>query len=237
MTLKEIPLLIVTAASLGFFHTLLGPDHYLPFIMMARARRWTLTKTIWITILCGLGHVGSSVLLGIVGVALGLSVTKLQGVEGFRGNLAAWLFIAFGTVYFIWGLVRGVRNQPHTHVHVHEKEKPHTHSHDHADEHKHTHGKEVKSVTPWVLFTIFVFGPCEPLIPVLMYPAAKQNTWGLIVVTLVFAIVTIATMLTLVVISTLGVNTLRLGRFERYTHAVAGAMITLSGAGIVFLGL
>jgi nickel/cobalt exporter len=26
------------AAFLGFFHTLIGPDHYIPFIMMAAAR-------------------------------------------------------------------------------------------------------------------------------------------------------------------------------------------------------
>ena len=205
--------------------------------MMARARRWTLVKTIWITALCGLGHVGSSILLGALGVVLGLTVTKLKGIESFRGNLAAWLFIAFGGVYFIWGLYRAIKNRPHTHVHIHQNEEPHAHTHDHSEEHSHSHGSDVKSITPWVLFTIFVLGPCEPLIPVLMYPAAKNNTWGLIAVTLTFAIVTIATMITLVVISTLGVNTVRLGRLERYTHAIAGAMITLSGAGIVFLGL
>jgi ABC-type nickel/cobalt efflux system permease component RcnA len=207
--------------------------------MMARARRWTLTKTIWITALCGLGHVGSSILLGALGVVLGTSVTKLEGVEAFRGNLAAWLFIAFGGAYFLWGLYRAIKNRPHTHVHLHSHEdtEAHAHDHEHAEGHDHAHGSDVKSITPWVLFTIFVLGPCEPLIPVLMYPAAKSNTWGLIAVTATFAIVTIATMLTLVVITTLGVNTLRLGRFERYTHAVAGAMIMLSGVGIVFLGL
>ncbi len=32
MITVELSALIVTAASLGFFHTILGPDHYLPFI-------------------------------------------------------------------------------------------------------------------------------------------------------------------------------------------------------------
>jgi len=36
----DLTVLTITAASLGLFHTLFGPDHYLPFIMMARARRW-----------------------------------------------------------------------------------------------------------------------------------------------------------------------------------------------------
>ena len=34
----SIALLSLTAISLGFFHTLLGPDHYLPFIVMSKAK-------------------------------------------------------------------------------------------------------------------------------------------------------------------------------------------------------
>jgi hypothetical protein len=36
----DLGLLILTAASIGFVHTLLGPDHYLPFVAMSAARRW-----------------------------------------------------------------------------------------------------------------------------------------------------------------------------------------------------
>ena len=63
----------------------------------------------------------------------------------------------------------------------------HSHGHAHSGEHVHVHeetgdlGDGVRdggSMTPWVLFTIFLFGPCEPLIPLLMYPAAKGNMWG-----------------------------------------------------------
>ncbi|MDD4213555.1 MAG: hypothetical protein PHR81_01965, partial [Bacteroidales bacterium] len=100
----EIIALCATAATLGFLHTLAGPDHYLPFIVMAKAGKWSYPKTIWITILCGLGHVGSSILIGVIGIAFGLAVAKIEIFEGYRGSLAAWLFILFGLVYFIWGL-------------------------------------------------------------------------------------------------------------------------------------
>ena len=33
----SIMTLVVTAASLGFIHTIFGPDHYVPFVMMSRA--------------------------------------------------------------------------------------------------------------------------------------------------------------------------------------------------------
>ncbi|MHC4807099.1 MAG: sulfite exporter TauE/SafE family protein, partial [Planctomycetota bacterium] len=90
----ELSALIITAASIGFFHTILGPDHYLPFIMMSWARKWSGMKTTLVTLLCGLGHIGSSVVMGLIGVSLGLAVNKLEIVESFRGNLAAWLLIA-----------------------------------------------------------------------------------------------------------------------------------------------
>ena len=107
----EMSALIIAAVSIGFFHTLFGPDHYLPFIMMAWARKWSVLKTSVITFLCGIGHIGSSVVLGLAGVALGLAVNKLEVVESVRGNVAAWLLIAFGLVYFVWGLRRAYQKQ------------------------------------------------------------------------------------------------------------------------------
>ncbi len=100
----ESAVLYLTAASIGFFHTLLGPDHYVPFIVISKARKWSLTKTNFITFLCGLGHVGSSVLIGFIGIMLGVAVNKIILIESTRGSVAAWLMIAFGLAYFICGL-------------------------------------------------------------------------------------------------------------------------------------
>ena len=108
---NSIIILCGTAASIGLVHTALGPDHYLPFIMMGRARRWSLAKTAWITFLCGLGHVLSSVLLGLAGVLLGIQVMKLEVFEAFRGSIAAWLLIGFGFAYFVWGIRRVILNR------------------------------------------------------------------------------------------------------------------------------
>ena len=235
---NELSVLLIAAASLGFFHTLFGPDHYLPFIVMSRARNWSLRKTSLITILCGIGHVLSSVLLGFVGIAFGIAVTKLEFLESFRGNLAAWALIAFGLVYFIWGVRRAVKNKPHRHVHLHDGEIMHDHLHVHTDEHLHVHEKKSrKNLTPWVLFTIFVLGPCEPLIPLLMYPAAKNNLYGLALVTGIFGAVTILTMLSVVLLVSSGINFIPTKKLERYVHAIAGATIFLCGISIQFLGL
>jgi sulfite exporter TauE/SafE len=232
----ELSILTITAASIGFLHTILGPDHYLPFIMMSWSRRWSRMKTALITLACGLGHIGSSVTVGLIGVSLGLAVKKLEVAESVRGNLAAWLLIAFGLIYFVWGLRRAYRKQLHIHSHTHGSK--HTHEHEHAHEEEHTHLHDDKAaIVPWTLFVIFVFGPCEPLIPVLMYPAAKNSLFGLVVVTCVFGIVTIATMLGVVLLSSAGVNTAKFKGVQRFSHAIAGATICLCGLGVQFLGL
>jgi ABC-type nickel/cobalt efflux system permease component RcnA len=235
---NELLILLSAAASIGFFHTLLGPDHYLPFIVMNRAGKWSLRKTVSITALCGIGHVLSSILLGIIGIALGIALSEVEAVESFRGGIAAWALIAFGLVYFVWGIRRALRNKPHKHLHVHEDGHDHVHTHTHTEEHVHIHEKRsAGNFSPWMLLTIFVLGPCEPLIPLLMYPAAKSSLMGLVLVTGVFSIVTVVTMLSIVLVSISGINFVPVKPLERYTHAFAGAAICLSGIAIQFFGL
>jgi len=233
----ELLILIITAASIGFFHTLLGPDHYLPFIMMSRAGRWSLRKTAVVTVLCGAGHVSSSVVLGLLGIALGIGVSKVEGIETFRGNLAAWALVAFGLTYFVWGVRHALRHKPHEHLRIHKGGINHSHGHNHFGEHSHLHDGEGTKVTPWVLFIIFVLGPCEPLIPILMYPAAKNSFLEMLVVTVIFGTITIMTMLGIVLLSILGINVVPTTRMERYTHAVAGGIICFCGISILFFGL
>ena len=235
---QEIMVLALTAASLGFVHTILGPDHYIPFIAMARAGKWSTIKTTLITIACGAGHVLSTVLLGAVGIAMGIAVGELEFIQSARGEIAVWLLMGFGFMYLLWGLKKAYRNKPHTHYHSHSDGEVHVHKHVHHSDHTHVHEKENngKSLTPWILFTIFIFGPCEVLIPMLMYPAATESTIGMVVIVTVFGITTISTMLAIVLITLYGIKFVCLGKLERYTHALVGMMILMSGAAIVVLG-
>ena len=235
---ESIRILSITAASVALFHTLLGPDHYLPFIVMSKAGKWSMLKTIWVTFLSGVGHVTGSVILGLLGVLFGLGVNKLTNLEVGRGSLAAWMLIAFGFAYLVWGIRRVYKNKKHSHLHVHEDGTYHTHTHNHKKDHLHLHEEKInKKLTPWVLFVIFILGPCEPLIPIVMYPAAEHDYIGLVWVTAIFGIITIVTMLTVVVISTYGISFLPLGKLEKYAHAMAGGTILLSGLAIILLGL
>ncbi|MDO6425021.1 hypothetical protein Q4521_21235, partial [Saccharophagus degradans] len=55
-----------------------------------------------------------------------------------------------------------------------------------------------RKISPWSLFLIFVFGPCEVLVPMLMYPAAHENSTAILLVSVTFSIATLLTMLAVV---------------------------------------
>jgi hypothetical protein len=129
-----------------------------------------------------------------------------------------------------------VRRRPHSHLHVHGNGTLHAHTHAHQGEHAHVHQRS-GSLTAWVLFVVFVLGPCEPLIPLLMYPAAGMGPWALVWIAGVSSLVTLATMAGVVLAASAGLALAPLGRLERHVHATAGATIALCGLAILLLGI
>lgn len=214
--MSETGALILTAISIGFIHTLAGPDHYLPFVAISRARQWSNLKTLLVTVLCGVGHVASSVVLGLIGAFAGTEIAKLEFLESIRGDIAAWVMITFGLTYLAWGINRALRKIPHKH------------------RINSAGGKKNSSVTFWVLFIIFVLGPCEPLIPILMYPAFKNSVIGMSIVILAFGLTTIVTMSFMVYFLGKGFSLIPQRRLERYSHALAGLVILTCGLAIKF---
>jgi len=231
--------LLISALSVGFIHTLLGPDHYVPFIVLAKTRHWSMLKTTIITLLCGIGHVLSAVVLGIIAVGIGLTLSKLNFIESFRGEIAAWLLIGFGFAYFIWGVRNAIKGRKHSHLHLHADGSAHMHDHGHSSEHAHIHvKKDLKEITPWILFIIFILGPCEPLIPLIMYPAIQKSVLNTVWVTLFFSAGTLFTMLFMVLATVYSTKKIeKFEFFECYGNAMAGMVICSCGLAIKFLGV
>ena len=234
---SQIIVLAGAAASIGFIHTALGPDHYIPFIALSKSQNWSKFKTVWVTALSGLGHVGSSILIGVFGYLIGITLFSLESLESIRGNIAGWSLIILGLLYTVWGIKKSMNKEPHSHRHFHSDGTLHDHSHDHNNfKHAHIHQKE-KNTTPWVLFVIFVFGPCEPLIPLLIYPAAENNVFAVVLISLIFSIVTIGTMLAIVFLGLYGLSIIPMKKIQKHIHTLAGFSILMCGIGIQFLGI
>ncbi len=206
----ELTVLLASAAGIAFVHTLAGPDHYLPFVGMASARNWGWRRILGITLLCGAGHLVGSVLLGLLGIYLRSELELLVHIESWRGDLAAWLLFSAGLIYLAWGIRQAGRQEVHRHRH---------------------------DRSQWLIFLVFILGPCEPLIPILMYPAAKASLAGVLLVAAVFGIVTLLTMTAAVALTYFGLRRLHWPGMKRWGHALAGATLSVCGGSMLFLGL
>lgn len=229
----ELQILLITAVSVACLHTLTGPDHYLPFIALSKARGWSFGKTMMWTIICGCGHVWSSVLLALGGAAIGWSLSKVYWLEGIRGGIAGWVLLLFGLVYGTWGLMRAYKNKPHKHFDAYEDGSIYVYEHKHGEA---VQPKEKYKVTPWVMFIFFLLGPCEPMIPLLYYPAAQHSWHGMLLLILVYTFFTLTTMIVMVVSGYYGIVFLKTEKLERFMHALGGLTIFICGAGMVFMG-
>lgn len=201
--------LVVSTLGVAVVHAL-APDHWVPFVAIGRAQQWSVKKLVLVTTLAGIGHVGSSVVLGLIGLALGFLLKGIQAFESARGEIAGLILIGFGLAYAVWGLKQA--------------------------RHGHAHLDKSQIVTVWTLIAIFVLGPCEPLIPLMLL--AAQHGWAAIwIVSVLFSGATIAMMLGQALLAYLGVRLLATERLEHWTHAIAGLVIALTGLLVMALGI
>jgi len=207
--------LAVAAVTVAALHSL-APDHWVPFAAVARAQRWSLGRTIRVTLLCGIGHVTASVLLGLLGLVLGLEV--MRGFGERMESVAGILLIAFGLIYAAWGLRHSVGHHLHGHAHRH-----------------YDHVHDPTKVTAWSLFLLFSVDPCVAVFPV-MFAAAPLGVSRTVAVVVLYELATLLTMVALVVPATMGVALLRARWFDHYGDATAGGLIALVGVVVAALG-
>ncbi|MDD4938994.1 MAG: hypothetical protein PHE18_04995 [Candidatus Omnitrophica bacterium] len=205
-------LLLASTASVAFFHAL-APDHWMPFAAMAKAQNWPRSKLFWITLISGIGHVGISIIFGIIGILLGFSLSRLKALEGHRGEVALWLLIGFGIAYMLWGIKKARQKNQKS-----------------MDESK------TKTMALWMLFAVIILGPCEPLIP-LVFLGYNYGYTGIAAVSAVFSVITIAMMLSQSFLAFKGVQLIKYDFAEKYSHALAGLVIALTGVSVMILGI
>ncbi len=197
-------------------HTIMGPDHYLPFVAIAKSRGYSLKKTLLWTFVCGIGHIASALVIAILFIYFShwLSAENFAWIEENRGDIAAYALIGLGAAYLLWAL---------RHRWLHRHEAGHRHLPEPA-------GK--KSITVWIIFIIFVLGPCEALLPILT-ASSVLGVSAVVSSTVIFSVATIATMMLAVTFGILGINALRFNRLEAYAHEIAGGAIMACGLAII----
>lgn len=234
--------LILAVAAVGVLHTLV-PDHWAPITLLARQNGWTRGETARAAALAGLGHTLSTLLIGaIVWIAGALFAARFGHLIGSLSSLALVAFggwIAVGAWRDLHRHDHGHSHMGHAHVHRHGDSKEHRHWHDHHEadwhdsaggaiaEHEHEHATSKRTA----LLLILGSSPMVEGIPA-FFAAGRFGAAQLVVMSVVFALATIATYIVLCVASAQSLQRLHLGPLERYGEFVSGAFI--AALGIVF---
>ncbi len=220
-----------SAASIGFVHTILGPDHYLPLVAMAKTNGWSAPKTASYVAVCGISHVFGTLLVGSLVFLLGLAFFNLETVQSLRANFAGWFLLIFGAIYFIWGMNWAIRERrivkggkKYDDQRISPIDKPRT--------------PNIARCTPFALFLFFILGPCEPLIPLMSLGSESTEFYSSLLVVTAFCGTTILTMLICVMFFYYGFSRFSFFlKFENYMHAATGLILFLCGSSIQFFGL
>lgn len=121
------PALLAAAAGVGFGHAIL-PDHWVPLAVLGRTRRYPLSRIARLSSLAGVAHVLVSLGLGAVIIAIGLQFRST--IQNAQDTIIGCILIATGVGFLALELTGHGHHHDHEHHH-------HYHGHDHAGDHEH----------------------------------------------------------------------------------------------------
>jgi nickel/cobalt exporter len=218
----------VTGFSIAFFHAAI-PTHWLPFVLTARAQRWSRTKTLAITGLAASGHASFTALLGLVVAWFGIALSDRIGI--WFPRLAGGALMLFGLFY----VARQLTGHTHTHLHAF-GHSGHSHEHEHDRGHTHSHSRMALSKSDLAAITsllaLLTFSPCEAFVPV--YVSGVRYGWhGFALLTIILTIGTIAGMVAFTGLALTGIEQVKLRSFEKYEAGVMGVLLCAVGVLII----
>lgn len=197
----------VTGFVVAFLHAAL-PTHWLPFVLVGRAQKWSTGRTLGVTLLAGLGHVGLTIALGLGLVVAGLALEPRLG--GLFHWVVGGLMVAVGLFY----IARG------------------RHNHALPEAGRRAYASDRAAII--ALVTLLTLSPCEAFLP--YYLAGMQHGWqAFLVLSGVLMAATSAGMLIFTSLSLAGFKRLGLQWVERYEETILGAALIVVGLAVAFL--
>ena len=190
----------------AFLHAAL-PTHWLPFVLVGRAQRWTLPRMLGAVTAAGLAHIVTTAVVGGLVVAAGLAVD--QWISGLLPHLAALLLLLFGTFYLSRALIR--RPVPAGGPPLELAEPTVSHA-----------------AAFWGLVAMMAVSPGEVLLPIYL-SQAEEGLAVLAALTVAFALGTVGGMAVFTLLARAGWSVLRLERWARYEGAVLGGALIVIG--------
>ena len=223
--------LALTGFTVAFFHAAI-PTHWLPFVLVSRARGWSRGRTLAVAVLAGLGHIALTTLLGLGIAWFGFQLDARIG-QWFP-RLVGALLLGIGLFYF-WRQVSGrgvMHHHPPGGQHQESQDCGHEHDHSHWDEELKESALVSRQQGDWAaisgLFVMLTLSPCEGFLPI--YLSGVRYGWtGFITLSLILAVGTLAGMLVFTALTLVGLKRFQLQKFERREAALLGTVFCLLG--------
>ena len=198
--------LTTTGFGVAFLHAAI-PTHWLPFVAIGRARRWSHRQILGSVALAGGGHILVTTILGVSLAWFGFELN--EHFEQALHWVAGGILIALGA----WLAFRAPHGRACDHCHGHpEKLRP---------------GASDRAAL-WGLFLTLTLSPCELFLP--DYLTAAPYGWpGVLLLSVVLAVATLGGMLVLTWLTLRGVERLRWSWLEQLDGRVIGGLLCVLG--------
>lgn len=220
------PALLAAAAGVGFGHAIL-PDHWVPLAVLGRTRRYPLSRVARLSGLAGVAHVLVSIILGAVIIAVGLQFRST--IQSAQDTIIGWILIATGVGFAALELTGHGHGHDHDHGHNHDG---HEHDHDEHDEHDAGHGAAAPGRFRGLAAVMVPFGaaasPDLTILPVFL-AATTAGVATAIGSLVVFAAVTIGTIVGLTLAATRGGYEIRGQWLEQWGNAFTALVLVIIG--------
>jgi nickel/cobalt transporter (NicO) family protein len=226
-----------TGFTVAFFHAAI-PTHWLPFVLVARARGWSRRKALLVLALAGVGHVGLMTLLGLAIAWFGFRLDETMG-PAFPW-IAGGLLLVFA-LFYAWRQWTGAGI-----CHHHPPGGHHQAGEECAVPHEHSHWQEELEESPLVaptsgdwtavtgLFVMLTLSPCEGFLPI--YLSGVRFGWpGFILLSGILAVATFTAMAVFTWFALVGFEKFRLKFFERYEAGLLAGLFAVLGVLVVAL--
>lgn len=227
---KTLPALMLAAAGVGFGHAVL-PDHWMPLAVLSRTRRYPTRRTVRLSLAAGVTHVLVSLVMGAVLVLVGLQFRDT--VARHADLVIGGILLATGAAFLVMELVGRGHGHSHDGEHGHGHGNGHEHEHEHGHGHDHAHGAAHHHHDRQGLAGFLVpFGaaasPDLTILPVFL-AAGAVGVAASITSLIVFATVTVATIVGLTTATAAGARLLTAPWIDRGANLLTAGTLLLVG--------
>jgi putative Mn2+ efflux pump MntP len=201
--------ILIGSLLLSLIHALI-PNHWLPLIAISKTEKWTQNQTLWATVITGIAHTLSTIIIGIIVGLIGYKLSASYSL--ISETIAPSILIVLGLVYVVVDI--------HHNHHNHHQMSPIV-------------KEQGQNKSRWVailtsLSIAMFLTPCIE-IEAYYFQAGTIGWTGIFIVSAVYLITTVSVMLFLVYLGMMGVKTFESHFLEHHEKRITGIVLIALG--------